>query len=388
YHSVPTVFRQFAENLTGREEFQSIRIVRLGGEPVYKRDVNLFQRHFSKDCILVNRLGSSETGSLRMYFLDQETKIDGNLVPVGYPVIDNEILLLDDSGRQVAGDEGEISVRTRYVSPGYWGRPDLTDASFLADPAGGEQRIYRTGDLGRILTDGCLLHLGRKDVFVKIRGYRVEIDEVETALLEFPGIKEAAVIALNNSSGNERLVAYTVPSMRPGPNVSEMRHFLRQKLPSYMIPTAFVTLDALPLTDTLKVDRKALPQPNTGRPELATSYVAPTTAIEEELGDIWAEALALDQVGIRDDFFELGGHSLAATQVVSRVLKRFQLEIPLQCLFQAPTVAEMAQVIGESRAKGLGEDDLNRIISKLERLSDDEAEQLLSDPSKLLRTKH
>jgi non-ribosomal peptide synthetase component F len=148
YHSVPTVFRQFVEGLTGQSEFPDIRIIRLGGEPVYKRELDFFKRLFSNDCILVNRLGSSETGSLRMYFVNKETQISGNLVPVGYAVMDNEILLVDDTGKQIAGDEGEIAVKTRYVSPGYWGRPDLTDAVFLPDPAGGEERIYRTGDLG------------------------------------------------------------------------------------------------------------------------------------------------------------------------------------------------------------------------------------------------
>ncbi|HZA54679.1 MAG TPA: AMP-binding protein [Candidatus Udaeobacter sp.] len=313
YHSVPTVFRQFVETLTGQEEFQDIRVVRLGGEPIYKRDVDAYKKHFSNNCILVNRLGSSETGSLRMYFIDKETQISGNVVPVGYAVMDNEILLLDDAGKQVAGDEGEIAVKTRYVSPGYWGRSDLTEAAFLPDPAGGVERIYRTGDLGRMLPDGCLLHLGRKDFFVKIRGYRIDIDEIEMSLLECPGIKEAVVVAQNNNSGNERLVAYLVPGVRPGPSAGELRTFLKEKLPEYMVPSAFVTLDALPLTDTRKVDRKALTDPSTSRPQMTTPYVPPETPIEAKLARIWADVLSVDEVGIHDDFFALGGHSLAAS---------------------------------------------------------------------------
>jgi amino acid adenylation domain-containing protein len=351
YHSVPTVFRQFSESLTGRQDFPDIRIVRLGGEPVYRRDVNLFKKHFSKDCILVNRLGSSETGSLRMFFLDKETELRNNLLPVGYAVADNDILLLDDSGAQVAGDEGEIAVRTRYVSPGYWRRPDLTAASFFDDPTDEKEKIYHTGDLGRMLPDGCLLHLGRKDFFVKIRGYRVELDEIEMTLLEFPGIKDVVVTALNNNSGNERLVAYVVPKTAPGPNVSEMRRFLADKLPAYMIPTTFIAVDALPLTDTLKVDRKALPEPKKLRPEIAASYAAPRNSIEEALVKIWAEVLDLDQVGVHDNFFDLGGHSLAATRVISRVVKAFPLELPIKALFDSPTVVEMAEIIVEHQAK-------------------------------------
>jgi amino acid adenylation domain-containing protein len=347
YHSVPTVFRQFAENLTGTEDFPDIRILRLGGEPVYKRDLNLFKKHFSNDCILVNRLGSSETGSLRLFFLDKETEVTGNLVPVGYAVPDNDILLVDDSGAQLAGDEGEIAARTRYVSPGYWRRPDLTVASFCADPADEKGKIYRTGDLGRILPDGCLLHLGRKDFFVKIRGYRVELEEIEMTLLESPGIREAVVTALNNNSGDERLVAYIVPKTAPGSNAGEIRRFLKDKLPDYMIPTTFVFLKALPLTDTLKVDRKALPEPSGLRPEIAASYAAPRDSIEEALVKIWAEVLSLDEVGIHDNFFDLGGHSLAATRIISRVIKQFETGMRMHALFESPTVAKMAAVIAE-----------------------------------------
>jgi amino acid adenylation domain-containing protein len=374
YHSVPTVFRQFIESLTGGEDFPDLRIVRLGGEPVYKRDINLFKKHFSTDCILVNRLGSSETGSLRMFFLDKETEVRNNLVPVGYAVAGNDVLLLDDSGAQVAGDEGEIAVRTRYVSPGYWRRPDLTADSFLDDPSDENRKIYRTGDLGRLLPDGCLLHLGRKDFFVKIRGYRVELDEIEMTLMEFPGIKEVAVTALNNNSGDERLVAYVVPKTAPGPNVSEIRRFLEEKLPDYMIPATFITLDALPLTDTLKVDRKALPKPNGLRPEIAVPYAAPRNSIEAALAKIWAEMLELDQVGVHDNFFDLGGHSLAATRVISRVVLTFPLNLPVKVLFDSPTVAEMAEVIAAHRDNNPRNASLDKILNEVELLSDEEAE--------------
>jgi acyl carrier protein len=353
----------------------------LGGEPVYKREFDFFKKLFSKDCILVNRLGSSETGSLRMYFVNKETQISGNLVPVGYAIMDNEILLVDDAGKQIAGDEGEIAVKTRYVSPGYWGRPDLTDAVFLPGPAGGEERIYRTGDLGRMLPDGSLLHLGRKDFFVKIRGYRIDIDEIEAALRECPSIKEAVVVARNNNPGDERLVAYLVPTVQPGPKVGELRRFLNEKLPDYMIPHDFVTLEAIPLTDTRKVDRKALPDPGTSRPELTTPYVAPRTPIEKELAKIWAEVLSTDEVGIHDNFFDLGGHSLAASRIISRILKTFELDLPIKALFDSPTVGDMASVITQNQGNTASQEDLARLLSEVEALSDEEAQRLLADES-------
>jgi acyl-CoA synthetase (AMP-forming)/AMP-acid ligase II/acyl carrier protein len=382
YHSVPTVFRQFVEGLTGQSEFPDLRIIRLGGEPVYKRELDFFKKLFSNDCILVNRLGSSETGSLRMYFVDKETQISGNLVPVGYAVMDNEILLVDDAGKQIAGDEGEIAVKTRYVSPGYWRRPDLTDAAFLPDSAGGEKRIYRTGDLGRMLPDGCLLHLARKDFFVKIRGYRIDIDEIEATLREFPSIKEAVVVARNNNSGDERLVAYLVPTVQPGPKVGELRRFLKERLPDYMTPHDFVTLKAIPLTDTRKVDRKALPEPGTSRPELTTPYVAPRTPIEKELAKIWAEVLSTDEIGIHDDFFDLGGHSLLATRIISRVIAIFKLQLPVRALFDSPTVAAMSVVISSKEERKASEEDLKQLLSEVESLSEKTSEELLAEQVK------
>ena len=365
-----------------QSEFPDIRILRLGGEPVYKRELDFFKKFFSKDCILVNRLGSSETGSLRMYFVNKETQISGNLIPVGYAVMDNEILLVDDAGKQIAGDEGEIAVKTRYVSPGYWRRPDLTDGVFLPGPAGGKERIYRTGDLGRMLPDGCLLHLGRKDFFVKIRGYRIDIDEIEAALRECPGIKEAVVVARNNNSGDERLVAYLVPTVQPGPKVGELRRFLNEKLPDYMIPHNFVTLEAIPLTDTRKVDRKALPNPGTSRPELTTPYAAPKTAIEKELAKIWAEVLSTDEVGIHDDFLDLGGDSISATRIISRVIATFELQLPVQALFDSPTVAAMSVVISNKEEQKADEEELKRLLREVESLSEETAEELLAEQVK------
>ncbi len=208
YCSVPTLFQHFIDTLTGKERFHNLRLIKLIGEPVYKKHVELYKQHFPERCIFVNRLGSTETGSIRWNFIDKKTQINGIRVPVGYPVEDNEILLLDEAGKEVGiNNIGEIAVKSRYLSPGYWKRPDLTRAVFLHDPEGGDKRIYRTGDLGRILTDGCLQHLGRKDFQVKIRGHRIEVSEIEMALMDLPVVKEAVVMARENQSGDKPLVA-------------------------------------------------------------------------------------------------------------------------------------------------------------------------------------
>ncbi len=381
YNSVPTVFRYFLDTLTGEEKFPNLRLIIMMGEPVYRRDVELYKKHFSQDCIFVNRLGSTETGSIRWYFISKETQITGSNVPVGYSVEDNEILLIDDAGEEVGFNQvGKIAVKSRYLSPGYWQRPDLTQAAFLPDPEGGGERIYRTGDLGRMLPDGCLVCLGRKDFQVKFKGYRIEVAEIEMALLDLDTIKQAVVMAREDRPGDQRLVAYLVPAAgQQIPTVTKLRRFLAEVLPEYMLPSIFVSLDALPLSPNGKVNRRALPAPGRSRPEVETPFMAPRTPVEEALVEIWAEVLGLDEVGIYDNFLELGGHSLLATQVISRVLNTFRVELPLQSLFKAPTVADMAVVITQSQAEKAEPDDIERMLAELEGFSDEQAQRLLTD---------
>jgi acyl carrier protein len=227
--------------------------------------------------------------------------------------------------------------------------------------------------------DGSVEHLGRKDFRVKIRGFRVELEEVEATLRLHANIAEAVVEARVGDSKEQYLAAYIVPSRQPPPAVSDLRRFVRARLPEHMIPAAFVLLDALPRALNGKVDRRSLPEPGRSRPELDTAFVAPRTPVENRLARIWSDVLSLDKVGIHDNFLDLGGHSLAATRVVSRVIGEFQLELPAQALFKSPTVAEMAEVITKSQAKRLDETDLRRILAELDSLSDNEARQQLAE---------
>ena len=378
WHSSPTVFRHFASTLTGEEKFPKLRLIYSGGEPVYKLDVELYRKHSAPDCIFVNVLGSTEVQNFQWYFVDQEMTIMGGTVPVGYTVSEMEVLLLDDNGGEVGrGSVGEIAVKSRYLSPGYWRSPDLTRATFLPDPNGGDDRIFLTGDLGRMLQDGCLGHLGRKDRQVKIRGYRVEVGEIEMALVGLDAVNGAVVMSREDLPGHQRLVAYVVPTAQPAPTVGGLRRVLSETLPDYMLPSAFVFLDILPLLPSGKVDRLALPQPGSERPNLDSPYAAPRTPVEETLVRIWSDVLRLDQVGIHDDFMELGGHSLLATQVVSRVISAFRVEVPLRSVFEASTVARMAVLVTQSRAKEAEQADVERLLGELEALSDEQAKRLL-----------
>jgi non-ribosomal peptide synthetase component F/acyl carrier protein len=379
YTSVPSTFRYFVNELSGPEILPSLRMIELGGEPLSTREVELYKQHCSPKCILMHKFSSGEAGNLCQYLIDKQTEVSTPIVPIGYPVDGKEVFLVDDNGEKIRFDRvGEIAVRSRYLSSEYWRKPELTSVKFLADANGGEKRVYLTGDMGRMLPDGCLIYLGRKDDQVKIRGCAVLFCEVEIALRECANVKDAVVTAWESESGEKFLAAYVVPKREQVLTGSDLRRFLKQKLPEYMIPSTFVFQDALPLTPGGKVDRRALPTPNNAHPEFDASYVPPRTALEKEVANIWADVLNLDNVGINHNFFDLGGHSLAATRVVSQVIKQFQVEVPLQLLFQSPTVAEMAAVIMEHQSKKLSEKDLECILTELESMSDEEAQKSVS----------
>jgi amino acid adenylation domain-containing protein len=384
YESVATVFRHFVNTLSGQATFPRLRLIRLGGELVYTREVELYRKHFARDCFFVNGLGTTETGTICLYFVDQHTQLSGSIVPAGYATVGTEVLLVDEHDQMVEDNSmGEIVVRSRYLALGYWRRPDLTQAAFMRDPAGGELRCYRTGDVGRWRPDGSLEHLGRKDLQVKIRGYRIECAEIETALMHLPAVKEAVVMRREEPGSDPFLVAYIIPASTPAPSVSTLRHALSEALPDYMVPSSFVILNALPLTPTGKVDRRALPAPSSARPALECAFVAPRTPIEAELVRIWAEVLGLEQMGIHDHFLELGGHSLLATQIVSRVRDLFHVDVPLRSLLEAPTVADMAMVILQSQAQRVGLEDMKGMLAEVDALSGEQPQHLLTAASEL-----
>ena len=240
FRSAVSAFRGFANGLSGKEEFPDLRLIALFGEPVYQTEVALYRKYFSDRCLLVGSLGCSEFGDYAYFFLDKETALTSGTVPGGYPIEGAEIQLLDDSGNLLGVDQiGEIAVRSRFTAMGYWRRLDLTQAAFLPDPAGAEERIYRTGDLGSQDADGCLFHHGRKDFQIKIRGYRVEIAEVEAAILEWDWIKEAVVVGGKDALDDNCLVAYFVPVVEPVPNVTELRRLLAK---------SFQTIWCLPIS--------------------------------------------------------------------------------------------------------------------------------------------
>ncbi|MET0400646.1 MAG: amino acid adenylation domain-containing protein, partial [Longimicrobiaceae bacterium] len=277
--------------------------------------------------------------------------------PVGRPVANARLYVLDARLEPVlVGVPGEVYMAGLQVARGYLGRPELTAERFVPDPFRGVPgaRMYRSGDRGRWLPDGVLEFVGRTDFQVKVRGFRIEPGEVEAALLEHPALAEAVVVARGQAAEERHLVAYVAPRRGlAAPAAAELREHLRARLPEYMVPSAVVALATLPLTPAGKVDRRALPAPAAADP--GEGRVAPRTPAEELLAAIWADALGVDSVGAHDDFFALGGHSLAATVVAARARRAFGLELPLRAVFEAPTVAGLAERVQALIADGGGE---------------------------------
>ena len=341
YHSTPTVYRYFVNTQPGANRFPQLRLVVLGGEQVNRTDVDLYKKYFSDDCVLVNGLGPTEATVSLQYFIDKKTHISGQGVPVGYPVEDTEVLLLNQAG-EAAGIQGEIAIKCEHVALGYWRNPEATDVAFQ-QPA--NARIYRTGDMGRRLPDGSIVFTGRKDSQIKIRGFRVELGEIESALLQHDTLRECVVVLRENAGGDKKLVAYVVLNSGAVVGENELREFLKEKLPDYMLPGAFVVLDSLPLTASGKLNRLALPEPPSFMGRMTGKASASQNATEKLLAGIWSEVLGVKDVGLEDNFFELGGHSLLAVLLFARILKYFGKRLPLATLFQAPTVAQLAAVI-------------------------------------------
>ena len=263
--------------------------------------------------------------------------------PIGCPIPDLQVHLLNPHGQLVPiGVAGELCVGGAGVARGYLNRPELTAERFVPDPFGGASgvRLYKAGDLARRLPDGTLEYLGRIDHQVKIRGFRIELGEIEAALGRHPEVREVVVLAREDVPGDKRLVAYLVARDKLSPSIAELRGFLQQSLPDYMIPAAFVPVEAMPLTSNGKLDRRALPAPGGARPELGTGYVAPRTPVEEVLSGIWAKVLGLEQVGIFDNFFTLGGDSILAIQVTSKA-QQAGFGLSVRQIFQHQTIATL-----------------------------------------------
>ena len=345
-HSVPAVFRQLARE-TDRPAWESVRLLRLGGEPVLRGDVDLFRRLAPARARLLHAFSSTETGLICALMLDRQTVLPDGRVPVGPPVPGVDVLLLDEHDRPVpAGGAGKIAVRSAHLCRGYWRRPEATADQFRTDEANPRLRIFRSHDLGRFLPGGMLEHLGRADHLVKIHGQRVEPAEVEAALLATGLAREAVVTVRVDASGETRLAAYLVPPAGAKGVPPNFRRALSAQLPAHMIPQDFVPLEKLPLTIAGKLDRRTLPAPPvTESKKVLSRAQRPRDVIETRVARIWESHLNLAPIARRDDFFDLGGTSLQAVAVLGSLEELFGVALPPSTLVAHSTVEQLAGLL-------------------------------------------
>ena len=390
---LPFVYLQhLAEVFTGSgAQLEHLREIITAGEQleITPQIVNFCES--LKELKLHNHYGPSESHVVTAYTLTGKPADWPKLPPIGKPISNTQIYVLDRSGQPAPlGVAGELYIGGANLARGYLNRPELTAEKFVANPFGADAatRIYRTGDAARLAADGNIEFLGRVDNQIKIRGFRIDLGEIEATLAAHPSVREAVVVA-QGETGDRRLLGYVVPTTPVSDSLTtELRRFLKTKLPDYMALSDFVFLDELPLTPSGKINRRALPAPDLSAIE-RQSYVAPRTDVEKQLAEIWSAVLKRDRVGIDDNFFELGGHSLLATQLISRIRSVFNLELPLRYLFDFPTVAELAVGIAEfERNASTGaptvitketDQDAEDLLARIDELTDEQVEALLSE---------
>lgn len=347
YFSVtPEVFRRFCSTLNPNDQFLDVRLFSQAAEKSTIKDVNLFREHFLPVCKITLRFASTETGTISIHIYDHDHEFKDDVLPAGYPVDDIDLYIWDEDGKEVAkGEIGEIVVRGDSFARGYWHQPELTRQKFLSDPSDPRKTIFRTGDLGKILPDGQLQHMGRMDDLVKIKGIRIELASIENHILQYPGVVQAAARAFEDGNNTQKLAAYFVPDEGVNIAKSDLRKFLADRLPLQMLPNYLVELETIPLTGSNKIDRKALPVPELKRPALDNPYQAARDELEGHLVKIWEENIGIQGIGVTDNYFELGGDSLSGVLLFVQIEQVFKRRLPVSILLTHPTIEQLVEVL-------------------------------------------
>jgi amino acid adenylation domain-containing protein len=340
-HFVPSMLEVFLDEKEV-EQCTSLKRVICSGEAL---PYELQERFFSKLPAELHNLYGPTEAAVDVAYWACKRQSKQRIVPIGYPVANTQLYILDSHLQPVpVGVIGELYIGGVQVARGYLNRPELTAEKFIPDPFSNVQgaRLYRTGDVARYLPGGEIEYLGRTDHQVKIRGMRIELGEIESVLVEHEAVRQAVIMAREDTPGSKQLVAYIVPKGEQSLSIIELRRYLKEKLPEYMVPNAFVALEKFPLSPNGKIDRKALPAPTSLRPQIESAYAAPRTEIEQTITDIWQGVLHLERIGMNDNFFDLGGHSLRMAQVHSRLLEKLQRDLSMLEMFKYPTIRSLA----------------------------------------------
>jgi amino acid adenylation domain-containing protein len=383
---VPTLVRVLLEADIGR--CKSLRRVFIGGETLTTELVQRLKARLGVE--VYNLYGPTETTIDVTYEWCEGTR-ERQAEIIGRPISNMQVYVLDHNLALVpAGVAGEICISGAGLARGYLNRADLTAEKFMPIPYGREAgaRLYRTGDIGRYLLDGRVDYLGRADDQEKMHGYRIELGEIESVIRESEGIKECAAAVKEDEDGNKRLVAYVAREPGSSISISELRSHVAKKLPEYMVPSAYMILDELPLTPSGKINRPALPEPGRARRGQESTFISPRNVIEEVLAGIFSEVLKVEPVGVHDNFFNLGGHSILATQLVSRLRKTFQVSLPLRQFFESPTVAAISQTLVAGEIKPGQTERVATLIKKVENLSTEDLEELVGEKGEASKGTH
>jgi amino acid adenylation domain-containing protein len=351
-HIVPTLFRlltQVAQSFkTQQTKLSALEWVLLAGEPLFGHDVLQWNQVIGEHAKLVNIYGPSETTLAKIFNRIQISKIKAQqIVPLGKPIEGARVMVIDGNRLCNIGEEGQICIETKYRSKGYYKNPELTRSVFVPNPIdhGDHEPVYLTGDIGKWLEDGTLQFLGRKDAQIKLHGKRVELNEIENALTQHPEIQMAAVALKLDEQGNQRLVAYIVSKGDSGLTVEAIRRFLLERIPDYMVPGIYVFSKDLPLTNSGKIDRRSLPDPEMDRPRLEQGFVDASNDIETILVEVWRQVLGFQKIGIDDNFFDLGGNSILAARLAVLIGERFSRELPVVRVFEYPSIRVFANFL-------------------------------------------
>ncbi|BAY99677.1 amino acid adenylation domain-containing protein [Tolypothrix tenuis PCC 7101] len=329
------------------EALKSLRQLLAGGDVLSVPHVQKFLQTV-ENCQLINGYGPTENTTFTCCYSITAPLQPGASIPIGRPIANTQVYILDDNHQQVAiAEVGELYIAGDGLARGYLNRPDLTAEKFISHSFDDNSptRLYKTGDLARFLPDGNIEFLGRIDNQVKIRGFRIELGEIEREIAQHPEVRENVVLALQQETGEKQLVAYIVPHQHSSYTHNQLRSFLQQKLPNYMVPSAFVLLESMPLTANGKVDRHKLPAPSRERPQLEQAYIAPQTDLERQLAAILGDLLKIERVGIDDNFFDLGATSISILQVTARIQQELSIELPAVKLFQYSTIGALAKYL-------------------------------------------
>jgi thioesterase domain-containing protein/acyl carrier protein len=352
FQATATVFRSWVSTLSPEDQFPSVMVASAGGERKLHEDIAALKRHFPNLQFIRMGFASTETQSVASALFPPDHDFPEGELPAGIPVDWVKVYIWDEDGNEVPkGAPGEIVVYSDTLVRGYINNPELTQKQFIPDPDNPNFQYYKTRDRGRFREDGQLIHMGRVDNMVKLKGVRIELTTIEAQIMAYPGIVQVGCNVFEDKNGNKKLAAYFVADQGLTVPVSDLRTFMARKLPLHMLPHFYIQMDSFPTTRTNKLDRHQLPQPQMTRPELANEYVPPVDETEKKLVDIWEDVIGIEGIGVTDDFFEVGGDSLIGVILFIEIERQFDRNLPVSVLLTASTIRKQAELISNPQTE-------------------------------------